>query len=293
MQLSLLFLLLFSSAGTPNTTESIEPPAVTDNSLFLSTDYGATWECFGYGLPEGVSTREVTEHEGDLYLTTTRSGLYKLPAGETQWRSANKGLPTDLFTISFAGDGEKLVLGTFEHGVYVSRDGGEHWRKPIFNLKNKTISSLLFNDGVLLAGTDAGIYESYDYGENWRHSGADVWGIRELTLHEGRVIVARQNGMGIFADESVTWSPALTEWAVSQLISEGEYVYAICAKGEVFRSTDGLEWESSIFLNEQQPAKQLGKMMWSGYKAQLPDEAPAGPIRVTSKGWVAGVFSGC
>lgn len=294
----LFFLAMMSSMSTdvvvpttvPSTVEVAD--AKTPPNLYLSTDWGANWAGFANGLPDGTNPRTILEHEGKLLLATSGNGVFALPAGKNTWEARNQGLPKEVFATSLAAKGKVLVLGTFEKGVYVSRDGGLHWRRPIFNIKGGSVRALLFHEGQLIAGTDSGIFRSADGGETWRRSGP-ITQINGLVLHNGQLFAARQNGMGVLNNDVVTWSSVYTDRAIAQLISHEDYLYARIIGGGIIRSTNGKSWEKQIFTVPGPGYKSLPEALWQGYEPDLPSDLPVSSIIETSRGWLAGLQSGC
>lgn len=274
-------------------TAPVETAAIgASPNLYISTDWGQHWRGFAEGLPEGTNPRTILEHEGDLLLATSGKGVFLLPAGKSTWEARNRGLPQEVLATSLAAKDKIMVLGTYDKGVYLSRDGGLHWRRPIFNIDGGSVRALLFHDGQLIAGTDSGIYRSADGGESWRRSGP-ITQINGLVLHNGQLFAARQNGMGVLNDDVATWSSVYTERAIAQLTSHGKYLYARSIGGEIIRSTDGKVWEKKIFTVPAAGNKSLPEALWNGYNPDLPSDLPVSSIIETSRGWVAGLQSGC
>ncbi|MFT6001067.1 MAG: hypothetical protein ACI81P_003534 [Neolewinella sp.] len=294
----LLFLAMMSSTSDDIVVPTTVPSAVevadteTPPNLYLSTDWGENWAGFADGLPNGTNPRTILEHNGQLLLATSGNGVYVLPAGKSTWEARNQGLPKEVFATSLAAKGKVLVLGTFEKGVYVSRDGGLHWRHPIFNIKSESVRALLFHEGQLIAGTDSGIFRSTDGGETWRRSGP-LTQINGLVLHNDQLFAARQNGMGVLNNDVVTWSSVYTERAIAQLITHGDYLYARVIGGGIIRSTDGEFWEKQIIAVPSPGYKSLPEALWKGYSPELPSDLPVGSIIETSRGWLVGLQSGC
>ncbi|MGB3545778.1 MAG: sialidase family protein, partial [Saprospiraceae bacterium] len=256
----LLFSLLLL-LHLPAPTITIPVAAPLPPALYLSTDRGESWDGFSAGLPEDVQPREVLEHNGNLYLTALDYGLFVLPAGDCVWQHRNTGLPRDdkfaFFPTSIAAHGNTLLLGTFTNGIYLSKDGGAHWHRPVFNVSD-VVGSLLFTDNLLLAGTHNGIWQSFDRGESWQLLRPDK-NVRTnaIALHGGKIFVAKQNGMGILTGRTVHWSDLVSRWAVIQLLRQGDYLYAVSAKNEIYRTTDGTVWEAPTDFGSCLPADNL------------------------------------
>lgn len=289
-----MYLLLFLSGlltfSMQSDTTTVDPPL-----LYLSTDLGNNWESFDNGLPDDINAREVVEFGDKLFLLTMTNGIYVLPKGETAWKSSSNGLPEKLFNVSIAAKGELVILGTADHGVYLSNDGGTNWRRPFFNIKSSTVRSILFHENIIIAATDFGIWRSHDNGEIWQHDGVDLTLINDLVTHNGQVYVAKQNGIGILNGKKIEWADVETEWAIGQLLSQGDYIYAVPARGNMIRSKDGKTWEHQQFHIKLTPAQNLPEALWDGYKPDLPVEEnmPTPTISTTSRGWVTGMVTGC
>ncbi|NJC25340.1 WD40/YVTN/BNR-like repeat-containing protein [Neolewinella antarctica] len=288
----LLFVLL---ASDPGAVDSLQPTEKNPRAtIFLSDDTGSSWYYLDAGLPPGTSPRDVLEHDGTIYLTTFNK-VYALPAGATSWEERSSGLINLESTSSIAAAGDLLVLGTLFQGVYVSRSGGRHWSRPVFNIdKGGYVRSLCFYDGRLYAGTDTGIFTSTDGAHTWSRSG-EMALINVIAPHQGQLFVARQNGVGVYAAGEITWTDLKTDWAISQLYSHAGYLYATSAVAEIYRSQDGGSWEK---LNATEGHLKVDNTsvpaaLWSGYAPDLPGEHPLGYILSTSRGWIATGKSGC
>lgn len=289
-----MFLLLFLT-GMLNLTALIDSTPATPPRIYLSTDLGTNWEAFDDGLPPFADVYKVKEVEDKLFLLAMTAGVYVMPKGETTWKSSSNGLAPKTMIISIAGKGNLFVLGTADHGVYISSDGGANWRRPFFNIKSSTVRSILFHENAILAATDFGIWRSYDNGETWKQDGVDLTLINEMTIHNGQIHVAKQNGMGILKGKKIEWANVETEWAIGPLFSQGEYLYAVPARGNMIRSKDGVNWEHQGFHIKLAPANNLPEALWDGYKPDLPQEEnmPFPSISRTSRGWVTGMSTGC
>lgn len=286
--LFLLFGLL--TVFTAPTTTLTHPPL-----LYVSTDLGDHWQPFDQGLPEKATVRQVIEQEGKLFLLTSEHGMYVLPKGATTWKASSNGLSAVTQGTSLAVKGDLVVLGTFAQGVYVSQDGGVNWRRPFFNLNKVAALDLLFYQGALLAATDTGIWRSYDKGETWQQDGQDRTTINKLAVHNGQLYAARQNGMGLVKGKNIEWASVETEWAIGDLYSQGDYLYAVPSRGNLIRSKDGVNWENQFLHIKCSEADNLPEALWDGYQPELPEKNELfNPfIFSTSRGWIAGMGAGC
>lgn len=290
------FLLFLCSAASPIAIPpNLAPAAAPPEKVFLSTNLGESWVNISEGLPEEVFIRDFLDYDGTFYIVTNRMRLFKLDQGSPCWEEIGSGLPVnEALPTAIIAHENRMVIGTYEHGVYVSDDRGQHWRKPVFNVNQYGVRNLFLHEGLLYAGTDAGILISYDLGETFRKYGKDFEAINAMAVHKGKLIVARQNSAGVVDADGSTWADMHTSKAILQLLVEGEYVYATNYWGEIWRSKDGLSWEKSLKLPNYRSAQSLPEMLWNGFELKLPgQQLDTGVITPTSRGWVVGARDGC
>ena len=241
--------------------------------------------------------RDLIEHEGTLFLSAREYGVFVLEPGACTWQQRSFGLPRSilkaaLFPTALSRAGDRLLLGTFDQGLFISCNEGRSWERPVQNIPG-VISSFLYTHDRLLAGTHTGIWESKDQGNTWEMIAQTSTRVNALAEYKGQIYVARQNGMGILTDKQIQWSDLSTAWAIIRLIPEAEYIYVVSAKDEIFRSQDGKVWESNRLALKGLPSNNLSKAIWSGYTLPLPDFASTGMVVPTSRGWLVGRSNGC
>lgn len=300
MFLYALFLSLLSWFGSPEVQMSSDPVTV-----YISTNNGKSWESFAEGLPNDLQVLEVLEHQETIYLTAIGSGVYVLEKGSDTWVKRNTGLPIELtdlplykktrpdfFPTSIAAQGDRIVIGSFDDGTYYSDNKGKSWTQATTNIKD-VVGALLFTEDLLLAGTHHGIWQSSDGGVNWEMRCETGFRINALAMHNNQLHVARQNGMGILTDTDIEWADMETAWAIIELRSHENQLYAISAKQEVYRTKTGEFWENNKFAVKSLPATNVVEALWGGLNPQLPEKMPAGLVTETSRGWIVSLGGGC
>lgn len=287
-----LLVILFqipAIAPQPSTAPAAAP------GLFLSNDKGGCWENFSAGLPEDVQLSEVFEHSGKLFLLTGTDGLFVLPANARVWRSSAKGIPfhEPFFQMtSIAGKGDRMVIGTFASGMYLSDDGGASWYRSEGTTPEVT-GTLLFTEDRLLAGTHDGVWESLDNGLNWQARGDFHDRINGIAEFNGHLVLARQNGLGTMNGEDIVWAEMETDWAITGLEEQGGNLYTISPSNEIYRSGDGVNWEKKSSDTKKVPPTGLFSARWNGFTPVLPEGRTNGFVTETSRGWVLLTGLGC
>jgi photosystem II stability/assembly factor-like uncharacterized protein len=136
-----------------------------DGWVHLTKDGGESWtNVTPKGLPEClINAIEVSPHDpGTAYIATTRykfndytPAIYKTHNYGKSWEAINQGIPYGAFTRVVREDSEVaglLYAGT-ERGLYLSKDGGEHWTSFQLNLPVTPITDLKVAHNDLVVAT--------------------------------------------------------------------------------------------------------------------------------------------
>ena len=149
------------------------------------------WAIIGRPPAGRVAALAVGRKEGYTAFVGTRVGLFraKVPSGGTmpQW-SRLSPVPLEVMSLavspSYAEDGT-LLAGT-ARGLFLSRDGGDHWQAARTPIAETMVLALCFSpnyktDGIALAGTlEDGILYSDTRGEEWSYTGV---GLLDTTIY--------------------------------------------------------------------------------------------------------------
>lgn len=135
-----------------------------------TTDGGATWTRMDRGMIDDSDVMTLTIEPGraQTVFATACTGIYRSRNAGEEWTKL-KGIPFSARrTRSFAlgrDDHDRLLAGTTQ-GLWMSRDGGDTWRRAT---KKLVINSVIARpDGSILVGTEEeGILRSKDGGATW------------------------------------------------------------------------------------------------------------------------------
>lgn len=168
-------------ALSPNyADDGVVMAGTADDGVFVSTDRGATWIAWNFGLI-------------DAHVFTLA------------------------FSPAYKDDG--TVFAGTESGLFVSKNGGRGWSEVDFPMTAAPVLCLALSptfavDGLLYAGTESsGLFSSDDSGKNWRQvenpllSGAvNAILIRRHPAHE--IWVLLEDKVLVSTDKGQSWQPS-------------------------------------------------------------------------------------
>ncbi len=137
-----------------------------DEGVYLSTDYGSTW---------------------NLKLDLNGGSL------------GNCEALASIGTHIFAG-----ING--DNDMYVSKDNGENWTLSDSGLSNTRIWSLTANDSLLFTGSNGGVFYSSNFGNLWQNIGFPNIQIVSLLALNDKLFVGSNNGLFLSTDLGKSWS---------------------------------------------------------------------------------------
>ncbi|MGA1793915.1 MAG: WD40/YVTN/BNR-like repeat-containing protein [Thermoplasmatota archaeon] len=154
-----------------------------------------------------------------VYATAFPGGVFKSIDRGLTWNECNFALPsfevTDPLTQGYYSleidpeNPEKLFLGIYNHGVYVSRDGAATWY-PMYAiyrtdpvLKDLGVRRVKFdpsNNRGLYMVSDQGVFRSTDSGESWTtmNNGLTTLDILSIDITESGTVFVGTNGYGVY-----------------------------------------------------------------------------------------------
>ncbi|HVD97399.1 MAG TPA: T9SS type A sorting domain-containing protein [Cytophagaceae bacterium] len=177
-----------------------------------------------------------------LYAGSATGGVYwSKTQALTAWSYANyTGLTSPHVSaltsigLSSSTSGMKIIAGTSDGGIFVSKDKGTSWSASNSGLTNTNITALITVGQYLFAGTNgAGIFVSSDSAKTWTSANSGVNTSYAITSFatNGTVIVAGTDGGGVFAsiNNGGSWTAAntgLTDLSVNALAVSGTSIFA-------------------------------------------------------------------
>ncbi|MDY6914798.1 MAG: hypothetical protein SVM86_00570, partial [Candidatus Cloacimonadota bacterium] len=183
----------------------------TDDSVYKSSDYGATWDPIGptpAGEDNSAYTIEIDPNNSDLLVIMHDDGIF---------RSLNAGEDWTLQKPDGANGGElvyhngNFYCSIWGQGVFESSDDGENWTEnPDAGIMNYWQSGAASSQGVLM-GYWGGINLGSGIGQTWEFSdeGINATFVNALAYYSDRgELWAGTQGSGLFCstDGGETWT---------------------------------------------------------------------------------------
>jgi photosystem II stability/assembly factor-like uncharacterized protein len=221
--------------------------AGTENEkVFVSTDYGNSWQSPGNG---GLATNNIEAmcETGSFLLVGTYGGAgtsvncYRSPDNGATWSAANVALGvSDVFAIGYS-DG---ILGAAtQRGLYLSTDQGASWSRGDTRIADTDFRAISFLGATLFAGTNGdGVFLTTTVGATWARADTGIPSVtytRSFCVVQSNIFVSTYNhGVFLSTDMGLNWSsanPALGDTEVNDLISFGGYLFAATGDSGIWR----------------------------------------------------------
>ncbi|NUN70833.1 MAG: hypothetical protein HUU02_14115, partial [Bacteroidetes bacterium] len=139
---------------------------------------------------------------------------------------------------AFAKQGDALIVGTSNQGIFRTTDRGESWGSLNGTMTGFTVTSLFAWDTLLLAGitvgSDRGLYQGYEFGSSWKKITSPFSNNAiSAIVRVDSVIIAANTTAYRSTDRGVSWQNA------SSGITAGNKINALAVNGStVFAATD-------------------------------------------------------
>ena len=196
-------------------------------SLYISTDYGATWSA-NTGLESSfIQTITVTDSAA---FAATGDGIFESSDVGKTWHPINGGVMDTTYPVYLIQSGPNLIAATYQtqytsstqlKGLYLSSDGGASWQVAGSNLPPVLLTLAAIGPDVFAGFLHGGVYASTDHGVNWTIANDTLAGVWSFVSIGSNLLVDRPQWTAFPSDTFPSY------------------------QGGVFRSTDnGKSWTS-------------------------------------------------
>jgi len=225
--------------------------------VFLSTNFGNSWEPRNNGLRESLDISSFTVLDNNIFIGTS-IGIYLSTNMGASWKAVNNGLNQKMI-LSLENYNGHIYAGTVENGVYKSTDLGNNWSRIGNGLTANTIHSIITLKDNIFVGTNCffsgidpepgGVFLSTDSGNNWRlvneiNSGTNITELKAMDNSIFAGIV--RYGIIYSSDKGQSWEEKNNGLTNLTIRSFGVYKNIIFSGGHggVYISTDsGNNWK--------------------------------------------------
>ena len=166
------------------------------------------------------------------------------------WGRTNGPYAGNIYTIAIDEPMNLLYCGTWDGGIFRSRDNGEHWDETNNGILNGFIYSMtVANNGIVFAGNTTGILKSTDFGNNWQYCfDTPIGWIISFAINSIGNIYAGTNYGNVYrsTDNGINWSEIYNDghnWIYSIAIDSSDNIF-LCTSynGILYSDNDGLNW---------------------------------------------------
>ena len=189
--------------------------------VWRSEDYGQTWTEANAGLPPPgntyTETIEADRATAGRLVVGTEDGLYVSTDGARSWhRTGGAGFEV-LDLNQSPTEPDRWIAATQDHGILLSRDGGETWTAGPRSLASATVHAVAIDpfdaDHMVAAGWDTGVVITTNGGHSWRRRGASLPiqrfydAIFDANVRGRLWIATLEKGVFTTDDDGRSWNP--------------------------------------------------------------------------------------
>ena len=129
--------------------------AVTYDSVYRSSNNGASWSTFSKGLPN-KNLNYIAVNGSNLFVGSP-VGVYRTTTTDGNWALANTGLSNiNIFMLSTVGT--NLFAGTNNCGLFISTNNGTSWTSVNTGLSGTNLFAIALCGSNLFVGTSDGVW---------------------------------------------------------------------------------------------------------------------------------------
>ena len=219
----------------------------TSGGIYKSIDNGINWELSVSGLPCNIKVNALVEHNGFLYASISRNGIYFSNDSGKNWNAINTGIDNLTFYSLLVND-ENIYAGNANGGVYYSPDNGITWIDKSNQIGNIQIRDfILFNSKIYAAGTS--LFETSNNGDTWQDVNIPNLkpnGIRAMTAENNILYASSEGIVYISSDNLATWKESEinnSNASITYMTQKNNIVYLTTSFGRYFYSNNqGQDW---------------------------------------------------
>jgi photosystem II stability/assembly factor-like uncharacterized protein len=180
----------------------------TPGGLLVSNDEGNTLRESNIGFTNRNFTTltgsNLALYSSSVYEAGT-GGAYRSDNFAARWQHAGGPAGDELVRMATAPDDAKRLYAAGYHGLFESRDGGQHWTVRKMPSDSPVVALMPLRGGELLAGTASGMFRANEIG-SW--SAVTSVPVQSIQRSSDDVVAALTATGGLVStDAGMTWKP--------------------------------------------------------------------------------------
>lgn len=210
--------------------------------LYVSKDFGKTWQDASSNLPDNVQTSFIEPMGDELLLATDNMNLFLSRNNRRSWQQIGNALPNHKINALHIS-GKDIFVGVYNSGIYKSANNGRSWQSLNFNLPNLRVQAILTLGTIIYVGTDIGIFRLNKSENKWVALFKDIQ-VLSLAESEGKIVAGTSQGTLLSSDKGQRWQWIHKNGAIHYSIFINEKIIEMYLSGDVFISSDyGSSWK--------------------------------------------------
>lgn len=224
--------------------------AATEHAgVFITADTGKIWTAINNGLTN-LNIKKVYCSNMMKYAICSTGILYAVAMhSSAPWASIQYNLPSGVKPTSLAFYGNKLLLSTASHGVFIKTTGSTSWTASNTGLTNLNATSVTTNGPKLFIGTaGSGVFVSDTNTINWSATsktaiahttmiGLNGDDIQAMDFNAGYVYASYKGGLLATSDNGATWIAGGNQFNVPSYADINKIAFTSGSTGRVFVTT--------------------------------------------------------
>lgn len=171
----------------------------TAYGIFKTSDGGESWRKVNTGLNASFTSSVIVDvaNPKTLYCST-EDGVYRSDDAAQTWKRTGLNVGGVRVLAQHPKNSQVLFVGTEDHGIYTTRNGGKYWVKSEAGIDHSTFYNITFDpqhpDTMYAGGYVTGVYKSVNGGQSWKRVHQ---GLTDLNVHS--IAVDPKNSNRVFA----------------------------------------------------------------------------------------------
>lgn len=212
--------------------------AATDKGLFLSADNAQSWKDVQTSSAQGI--RIIAVIGTRLLAGGWRDLLFSDDHGRN-WQKGKLDSDRDPQITSLIANGNEVLAGAFDGGIYHSTDQGQSWEALNASLPQQYPLVLAASQTELWAATGQRLLISTNQGHSWRPTAlrGEVYSIATLG---DKLLAGTGRGVLVSTDRGRSWQPSGLKNRIPYFALSGTRIFAGTSDGVYVSTDEGRSW---------------------------------------------------